>query len=155
MRTLKTAAAILAAVLTMASVAEAAPDAVCVENMKAQAASNRAMAATVSDVVFWKVRDEASAAYQASDEDRKDKIMQFALAVTAAVAAVTEKPTSEFVNEMAILQAAASLRQLDQLATVRRNSGMGYVGQDVQLAAINGLIDGIVLAALTSCEPLP
>ena len=105
--------------------------------------------------MFWKVKDEASAAYQASDEDRKDKVMQFALAITAAVAAVTKKPTSEFVQEMAILQAAASLRQLDQLATVRRNSGMIFVGKDVQLAAINDLINGIILAALTSCEPRP
>jgi hypothetical protein len=155
LRLLATIAAVAVLVSTLAGVAEAAPDAICVESMRAQAASNRAMVATVSDAIVLKVIDEATAAYWASDADRKGKVLQYASALTAAVAVVTGKPSSEFVKEVAILQVGATLRQLDQLATIRRNSGMTSVGKDVEFAAIDRLREGIVLAALTSCESRP
>ena len=153
MKTLFTTIAAVA-VLVSAS-AHAAPDATCYERMRTDAASNQAMVATVSDVVcFGRVRDEASAApIRPRTRIARTRSCNSLLAITAVVAAVTEKPTSEFVKEVAILQAAASLRQLEQLATLQKLGHDFSLARTFSLATLNGLINGIVLAALTSCEP--
>ena len=153
MKTLFTTIA-AAAVLVSAS-AHADPNATCFERMRTDAASNRTMVDAVSDAIVLKILKRTGDVYEASDADRKDKVMWLAFETADAVAAVTEKPTTEFVRLVAVMQAGATLRQLDRVATIRRNAKDPIVGMQVQIDALKALTDGIILAALTSCESRP